>query len=238
MKTKLRFLGIFLLILVFPLQAQDESKSAEFNLGTDLTSRYIWRGIPLSSTPALQPYAEISKKGFTFGAWGSYTIAPEPFQEVDLYMSYTKGAFTFTLYDYYIPVEAGGYINDYFNWNQAATAHTLEAVIHVSDIPNLPLSITAGVILYGDDLNAEGKQNFSSYIEPAYNFSVGKTKLNIFAGLTLAEGLYADQFTFVNTGISAKKDIEITEKFKLPISTAFVLNPDAGDVFLVLTITL
>nr|HPI45593.1 hypothetical protein [Tenuifilaceae bacterium] len=61
---------------------------------------------------------------------------------------------------------------------------------------------------------------------------------DLFVGCTLNEGFYHHEPNVVNVGFKTTKEIEITEKFKLPVSATFVVNPAKEDVFFVVGITL
>jgi hypothetical protein len=42
----------------------------------------------------------------------------------------------------------------------------------------------------------------------------------------------------VNLGITVSKEIKISDSFSLPLTTSFIINPQAENVFLVLGISL
>jgi len=208
-------------------------KKSSIDVGADLVSRYVWRGANLSTSPAIQPYIEYSFGGFTLGSWSSYTFAKEPFQEVDLYLSYNASYFTFTFTDYFFPIDSLFINNDYFNWNKSTTPHALEAILSVSDIPNLPLSFLIGVIIYGNDFDENGDNYYSTYMELDYDFLIGKNNANAFIGVTPFEGLYSDKFNVVNLGLTVARDVVITDKFILPLVGSFMINPDSENVYFV-----
>ena len=231
---KISLLTIVLLFSSFSFaQDKDTASNSSLDLGLDINSRYYWRGLNLSSSPAFQPVMAYSYKGLTVGSWASFTFAKEDFQEVDVFLSYNKSFFSVTLNDYFYFKDSLNYTNNYFDWDKSSTAHMLEGSIEFSNIPNIPFSLLAGVILTGADLNVNGGQNFSTYIELAYNFAIKKAETTIFAGFTPFTGLYADKFDFVNVGIKAVKLIKVTDKFSFPISTTIALNPSIEKVYFV-----
>jgi hypothetical protein len=229
-----------LMMLLIPgqLKAQDEQEqkfiSADYSV--DLVSRYLWRGLLFNANPNIQPYLGVNLGNFTIGSWASYAIAKN-YAEVDLFATYTAGNLSFTLYDYYNENEDSLPEVNYFEWKRENTAHMLEGTIAWAGTESFPLKATAAVFFYGNDLNDSLEQNYSTYLELGYPLQVGDFNFDFFAGATLNEGLYSDKANFVNVGFSTSKDIEITEKFSLPVKATFVINPSAKDVFFVAGIT-
>ncbi len=225
-----KVLFLFLIVqLSISAAAQDKDTSANeqssFGLGADLASRYIWRGIKFSTAPAIQPYISYTYKGFTAGTWASYAFVDDASQEVDLFLSYNYSIFTFTLNDYFFVLDPLGNYNDYFDWDKNTSSHYLEGIFEVSGIKNLPLRFLAGVMFLGGDIDANQDRQFSTYLEFAYNFKIKNTDAELFVGFTPFEGFYSNGFDFTNIGIKASKEIEITQKFSLPLSGALIMNP-------------
>jgi hypothetical protein len=233
---KLLFFTVLITTTAFTSSFAQESESS-MDAGVDLVSRYVWRGMSLSTSPAIQPYVEFSSGNFFLGTWGSYSLSPEPYQEVDLYMGYSLGRMTITLNDYFNPVDSLFTTHNYFDWHTESTPHALEAVVEISESDTWPISLSAAVIFFGNDKNDEGKNYYSSYIEAGYHFNIGEQPVQVFMGLTPAEGLYAEKFNLVNMGLSLTKEIPFSEQFTLPISGSFIVNPDAETVFLVASIS-
>jgi hypothetical protein len=263
-----------LLVAVIPVSGQEtpesgvpegasEASGTEFYIGTDLVSRYVWRGTDYGNSPAIQPSVSVSLKGFTLGAWGSYGLFNEMgenefglpenlgnYAEVDLYLSYTRGWFTVMLYDYYIP--SGLHPNsgsDYFNWENASTGHTLEGSLIIEGTEQLPLRLTLATLFYGADKNedADGnpgegdKNNYSTYFEAQYTFSLGRAgvELSPFIGATpFSSSWYGERGGIINLGLTAARDIPFTEQFSLPVKASLVTNPMTKSVFLVFGVTL
>ncbi len=233
MKKNLFLIPIILAFANYNAFTQNAEEESNLGLGADIVSRYVWRGLPFSTSPAVQPYLEYAFGNLTLGTWGSYTFAREELQEVDLYVSYALGSFTLTLNDYFNPTENVDSISNYFDWNKDVTGHALEFLASWEGTETLPISLQAGVILYGNDLNDKGNNNYSSYVELGYTFDLKQATLNPFLGMTLGKGLYADEFNAVNVGLMAEKEINITDSFILPISGSFITNPASGAVFFV-----
>ena len=87
-----------------------------FKVGADVVSSYVWRGINLDDSAAIQPTLSytFAGSGIVVGAWGSYALSENAtsltpphskyrYQEVDLYATVPVGPFSLTLTDYYAP---------------------------------------------------------------------------------------------------------------------------------------
>ncbi len=234
-------ISLFAFLVIFPLLAQDkdatQNNETSFDMGVDLSTRYIWRGLTFSNSPVIQPYMTYTIKGLTFGTWASYPFLEDQSQEVDLFLSYNYKIFTFTLNDYYFLLNPAGGYSDYFDWDKNSTTHYLEGIIEIAEIKNIPLRFLAGVMFLGADVDINNNQNFSTYIEFAYDFKIQNIDAEIFAGFTPFEGFYSDGFDFTNIGFKAAKVIPITQKFSLPLSASFIVNPAANKVLFLATIS-
>jgi hypothetical protein len=272
-KSAFCILSVALVTIFMPLRGQETPESdslgslaaesgTEFYIGTDLVSRYVWRGTDYGNSPAIQPTVSVSMKGFTLGAWGSYGLLNEftendfglpvnlgNYSEVDLYLSYTRNWFTVMLYDYF--VADGLHPNsgsDYFNWKNTSTGHTLEGSLIIEGPEQVPLRLTLATLFYGADKNedengnpGEGdKNNFSTYFEAQFTFSLDRAgvELSPFIGATPFSSSWYGEAGIINVGLNASRDIPFTEKFSLPVKASLVTNPMTKSVFFVFGLTL
>ncbi len=266
-----KILGLLVALLMLSsiaafAQDQEEEKSTEidFSVGSDVVSRYVWRGTDYSMSPSIQPAIEMSTSGFAVGFWGSYSFTGFMGPELDFYLSYTflDEMLTVTVTDYFFPTEAVA-TNRYFIYEEDRTGHIFEGSISFNGTENLPLSLMVAANFYGDDARkinddpnspdfntAEGIQ-YSTYIELGYSMDVKETALEFFAGFTpnkpadadaatgyIGEsGFYGHTMGFVNLGLTASKEINITEQYSLPVYTSVIFNPMAENAFLVFGFT-
>lgn len=233
---------------ILNLNAQEEKPSLKLDLSADLMSRYIWRGLNLGgSTPSIQPTLELSYGNLAVGAWGAYSVSHSiTRQESDLYATYTiADLFTLGVTDYFLPGEDSAN-NHYFNYKKDETGHLFEVSAKYNGTESLPLSLMVATNLYGADARkADGKMQYSTYIELGYGFSVKETECSAFLGFTPTKpdtdkgetGYYADKPGIINLGISASKEVPVTDKFSLPLSASLITNPTAGNIFLVFGIS-
>ena len=223
---------------VFAQEAEETASKSSFDLGLDVQSRYIWRGIQLgNNSVSFQPWMEFSSGGFSIGAWGAYGLGGDSgnLNEADLYATYAfSDAFSVTLTDYFFPGDSGYFVN-YFPYNEG---HVLEGMVSFAGTKDFPIAIFvatnfAGAIKYDD--NGSEKSAYSTYVEASYSTTIGETEFGIFAGGVFADdnGYYlTDGEGIINLGISAAKEVKITDSFSLPVNGKLTLNPDAKNLYL------
>lgn len=223
---------IALLFSSYNINAQDEasSSSVSFDAGTDLVSSYVWRGSKYGSGPALQPYLEFAAGNFAIGSWGSFSFSDNAvglagdFAEADLYMSYGFDfGLSLGLTDYYYPGTS------YFDYSSPGGSHGFELNLgyEVSG-----LSIGANYML--NEASGAGTAGGDMYFELGYGFDA----VSIFVGAGDGWHTSDGEFAVCNVGMSYSKEIEITEKFSLPLSSSLILNPETEQYFIVVALSL
>lgn len=239
MKKLLLSLTTTLLLTSSIAVAQEEKQSSAVSVdySVDLVSRYVWRGLLFNGNPNIQPTISLTTGGFSIGSWASFAVSQE-YAEIDLFATYSIGNFSFTVYDYYNEYESNLDSVDYFNWDKKTTGHLVEGSISWSGTESFPLSVTLASFFYGYDMNKNQNQNNSTYLELGYPVKIADYNFDLFVGGTLNKGFYNDEANIINVGFKTSKEIEITDKFKLPVSATFALNPAKDDVFFVVGITL
>ena len=215
--------------------AQEEDGKVSFSVQGDLVSSYIWRGF-YQTGASFQPTLSLGVGNFSLTAWGS-----TDFQGAN----YTFGSAGPTLSVASL-WWAGQGAGDYFNFKSHETAHHFEAgLAYTLPIEKLPLSITWNFMFAGQDKDENGNQNYSSYVELNFPFTVKGVDLNATcgvlpydAGVTTYGGDVNSGFAVTNVALKATKDIKITDSFSLPIFTQAIWNPRMEDAHLVLGISL
>jgi hypothetical protein len=214
-----------LLVTAGEIKSQEQDKQQFIDPGADIMSRYVWRGTDYGASPSIQPHLDFSAGNFAAGAWGAYATNHPGVQEMDLYLSYNiKEMITLTLTDYFFPDEVSGY--DYYEFRKDSSDHIFEGMISFDGTDRMPVRFMAAMNFFNDNEN-------SLYFEAGYSFSF----LEFFAGA--GNGLYTTdrKFGLVNVGISAGKEITITEKYALPVSVSLITNPQAAKVYLIFGIS-
>lgn len=213
------------------------ANAQQFNVQGDLVSSYVWRGVYQTSA-SVQPTLGFSVGNFSLTAWGSVDFKGVG-KEADLTAAYSINGLTLSLTDYWWEGEGKG---NYFRFKNHETAHKLEGGIAYSlPLENFPLNLSWYTIFWGGDKKANGKNAYSTYTELAYPFSVKNVDLSAMVGFSpfASPTIYKnDGFAVTNISLRANKEIQITDKFSLPIFVQTIWNPQAEDVHFVFGITL
>ncbi len=230
------------------------------NVGADLVSRYVWRGLDFGKSAAIQPTLALDAFGFSLGAWGSYgfsrytfwvddsTSLEDNYSEIDLFLAYTYKYFTLMLTDYYapIPIDTLPGMN-YFNWKNATTWHTLELTLILDGPEKFPIQFIAATLIYGADkgkdtsgiFGAGANNNYSTYFELSYLFNIKGFGIRPFiGGIPFGSSWYGPKAGVNNVGINVRKEIPISKKFRLPVQSNLVFNPLSKKAFLVFILSL
>jgi hypothetical protein len=251
-KFKSCLLAAFLLIsnlIVAQNQSVDKNENQlKFNVSADLVSRYVWRGTDFGDSPSIQPTLSLACGNFEIGAWGAFATNSF-YKEMDLYAKYTYKSFSLAITDYYVPSLNGSPASPdthYFIYNDTTTSHTIEGSLTYKNAGDFPFWLQANMFLYGNDKrwgydtekDVANDTYFSTYLEAGYSFKVQEVSSDVFIGFTPAAGAYGNTMGVVNLGLSASREISITDRFKLPVKASLIFNPQASAAYFVLGITL
>ena len=222
---------------------------ASIDLGADLVSRYVWRGIQYGNA-SLQPTMGLSVGNFSFGTFGSASLMSNTdvmiLQEADFYAQYTfADMFTVLVYDYFYGADFAE--NRYFEYAKDSTAHVIEATLSFDGTEKIPFSFLVAANVYGADArNLDNSLVYSTYAELAYNTELKNTGISAFIGAALnapddetLPSYYANSKpALINLGVTVTKEIPITDKFSLPIFGSFVTNPYASNAWMLFGISI
>ena len=186
--------------------------AAEFDVGADVVSRYVWRGSLADDNVAVQPSLSYTAGDLELGAWSAWAIASSGNNESDLYVTYTGLPVAVTLTDYYFPGEG----SDFFEFGDAAGVHQLEVS---GAFEAGAIGIAAAVIVSGEPDNP-------LYLEGSYHLPAG-------ADLVAAVGTESYTTTgdpaLIWVGLSASRDA---------YTATYIVNPDAEQSWLVISLEL
>ena len=197
-----------------PVQGQSAA------IGADVVSRYVWRGTDFGESMSVQPALTLGFGGLEVGAWGSYSVSASGAHanENDIWATYTIAAsngssFSFGFTDYYFPAPGadGFFVNE---------GHFLELSASFTGPESFPISLYAGRMTRNDDDN-------SLYLEASVPVSGFQgADLGLTAGMVAGESAFygTEGTAFVNLGVSASKDLVITDGFVVPVTVSYILN--------------
>jgi hypothetical protein len=206
------------------------------NTGVDFYNRYVWRGLDIANTPSIQPSLSVSYDGFELGTWGAYTLSNEASDadEIDFWLSYTHAfvngvSMTTIVTDYYFP-NAG---REIFNFNDYDAviddtipdpgAHTIEFGLLITGPKYLPVTLSGYLNVYND-------AGSNSYFQLDYPITVDKTDLSFFCGVAGGskdnpDYYGTDELAAINLGVTAMREIKMSENFSIPLTVSLVVNP-------------
>lgn len=234
-----------LVIVIMCFWGTVSANAQQFNVQGDLVSSYVWRGM-YQTGASIQPTLGFSAGGFSLTAWGSTDFdgtsasAGAAAKEIDLTAAYAFGnsGLTLSVADLWW---AGQGARKYFNFECHETAHHFEAgLAYTVPSEKFPLSVAWYTMFAGQDKNAEGEQNYSSYVEFNYPFSVKMVDLNVTCGVVpyAAPQYNCAGFAVTNVALKGTTRIKFNDTFALPIFAQAIWNPRMEDAHLVFGITL
>lgn len=226
-----------------------KAQAQEFTIQGDLVSSYVWRGFYQTGV-SFQPTLGFNVGGFSLTAWGSTdfdgasSAEGAAAKEIDLTAAYAFGESGLTLSVASLWWGGQG-ARKYFNFENHETAHHFEAgLAYTLPVEKFPLSVAWYTMFAGADKNDEGGQNYSSYVELNYPFSLKSVDLNFTCGFLPYEagiGVYGvpnSGFAVTNVALKGITEIKITDSFSIPVFAQAIWNPRMEDAHLVFGITL
>lgn len=215
------------------------AEDVEIAIQGDLVSSYVWRGM-YQTGASIQPTLGVGYKGLSLTAWGSTDFDGASSsdgtasKEVDLTLAYAfEKGLTISVSDYWW---AGQGANRYFHYG-SGTAHYFEAgICYELPCDKFPLSIGWYTMFAGGDKNIDGDQNYSSYLEFNYPFSVKAIDLNATVGMSpyKSQLLYGcNSFAVTNVAIKGTYTINVNEHLSIPLFSQLIFNPRASDAHIV-----
>ncbi|MCF6132607.1 TorF family putative porin [Flavobacterium wongokense] len=233
-------------------------KKLELNL--DIVSRYLWRGQCWGGNyVAVQPTIEYAfTPKFSLGFWGTTNFKKEyaysdgtaykGYQEIDFYLTYQINDFLqFQLWDYYWATveKVEGVDNSFFDYGKNGVK-TVDAILYFdfSEGYRYPFNATISTLIAGNDFRYDSndenpKQNFTTYLELGYTFTLfEKSSLKAFQGIALEPVVGAvlnnkaayyssadyDKVSFCNLGIKTTKEIELGKGITMPLWLNYIHN--------------
>lgn len=239
MKKYIRMQFVAMLAVMMVVPGKTRSQEIDFSIGGDLVSSYVWRGSLLSSA-SVQPTISAGFAGFSLSAWGSIDITGGDYagyKEVDFTASYSIAGLSLAVTDYWCSSER---VYRYYHYGAHDTQHVFEGTVgYTLPITKFPLSLSWNTMFAGADYYKEGGDRaYSTYITASFPFSVKGVGLELSAGLTPWEGMYAEDFSVISIGLKAVKEIKITDSFSLPVFGQLITNPRTEDMYFVFGVSL
>lgn len=194
--------------------------------GVDAVSSYIFRGADCAGA-SLQPSIGFAAGGFKAGIWGS-TDTQWDIKEFDLCAGYSVAGLTLGVTDYFGPFHKADGMK-YGYWDN----HIDEGMV------SYDFSVLCGAgLTLAWYTNFAGDDDYSSYFNAAYTFSLHGTDCTASVGLTPYKGIYKDKFCFTDISLKASHSIALTPTLELPLFVQAIFSPVADNAFLVAGLSL
>ncbi|MBK8807919.1 MAG: hypothetical protein IPO21_15250 [Bacteroidales bacterium] len=199
-------------------EVAEESK-VSIDGGLDIYSSYVWRGSKFGKGPAFQPWVEGAFGNLAIGGWGSVNAGSAEAFEMDTYISYS---FDFGL---------GITVSDYFFGDSVGLGYLDFKTNHYIE-PSLSYEIKAftftGAYMFLPGFSNGGDMYFEAeFSKGAFSFALGAGN-----GQYTSAGKFAGDFMLCNVKIGASKELQITEKYAIPLSAAVIFNPATEGFFI------
>lgn len=230
-----------ILITTFAMTPQTtQAQELSIEPSATITSRFIYRGLDLGSSPQVQPSIAFNYGDFNFTLWGSHPLSLTPdgsdYKEVKFWMNYTFDLGNFTL-----TPQIENHFNanaDLFDFDEDTTTHVFQASVRAAAKGDVAPDFLLGYAFWG----AEGFEP-TLYLEAGVNFSVGDTGLRAFlSGQYSEEGGFVDlgyegDFVFNQLGLSATRHLRISDSISVPMSVLVAINPKTERAFTAFSIS-
>lgn len=219
-------------MLLGTVGADEKALPFDVELGADLFSHYVWRGMVLTDDPVIQPSLTISKETaagtFGFNVWGSFDLtdinegngSDFRLQEIDYTLSYAKSLTE------WIDFEAGVI---YYRFPGTTYDSTWEGYASLS-FPAVSL-FTPSITAYYDFDEVEGWY-IKAAIEREFAITEAVT-LGLSASLGFADADYnaayfdVDESAFTDLNFGAALSYQVTENFSVGASAGYMILVDS-----------
>ena len=233
MKNKYIFGGLLAALWMTAVDSSAQ-EGIEASAEATIVSHYVWRGLDMADA-CIQPTLTIGWKGLSFNADGSMGLTnSDDNKEIDLTASYTTGGLTVGVADLWTE----SYDKRYFYYNAHSTNHVFEAFVSY-DFSILSASWQTNFA--GDDgTDKKGKRAYSSYFELNAPFRLANLDWQATAGLVPWASSYYETtgLAVTNLSVKAMKDLQITDRLKLPVYVQLAGNPCSQRGFIIFGLTL
>jgi len=206
-----------------------KDNSIKWNGSVSMQNQHYWRGMQTGSGLSFEAGASLSlSDGLTAGIWNG-TALNSSYKEIDFYLTYSTHGYSFSVLDYYCPRDAV-FSNEFGDLNETSTPHLVD--IQVGYYPDhFPFSIMVSTMVWGDDLDGQGKNNYSTYIELAYNNTIEDMTTQLLVGYNVWQSMYSESAGIVNIEATADYKIMQSGSFSLNCNTRFIYNPIRTDIY-------
>ena len=212
-------------------KVEDDSKLFHFNL--QLKNMHLWKGLHVTDAPMTAVDLNYASKNgfFKAGVWGGRGFNGD-YTEFDYYVSFMHKGWSLAIWD----------INNYsdfpdakiFDYDRSATSHFIDVTL-AYQFQKVPLKLSWSTIVQGRDtfINDDGqlRNAYSNYVEASYvildrsNWSLSGLVGGAWSFAPQDAHFYGDEPGVTNVGFIYNRDLNLFDKFTLPVSATASWNP-------------
>ncbi|MFC6858166.1 hypothetical protein [Zunongwangia atlantica] len=212
-------------------EVEDDTKLFHFNL--QLKNMHLWKGLHVTDAPMTAVDLNYTSKNgfFKAGVWGGRGFNGD-YTEFDYYVSFMHKGWSLAIWD----------INNYsdfpdakiFDYDRSTTSHFVDVTL-AYQFQKVPLKLSWSTIVQGRDtfINDDGqlRNAYSNYVEASYvildksNWSLSGLVGGSWSFAPQEAHFYGDEPGITNVGFIYNRDLNIFDKFTLPVSATASWNP-------------
>ena len=212
-------------------KVEDDTKLFHFNL--QLKNMHLWKGLHVTDAPMTAVDLNYTSKNgfFKAGVWGGRGFNGD-YTEFDYYVSFMHKGWSLAIWD----------INNYsdfpdakiFDYDRSTTSHFVDVTL-AYQFQKAPLKLSWSTIVQGRDtfINDDGqlRNAYSNYVEASYvildksNWSLSGLVGGSWSFAPQEAHFYGDEPGITNVGFIYNRDLNIFDKFTLPVSATASWNP-------------
>ena len=213
-----------------PLEEQTkQDHSIKWDGAVSIQNQHYWRGMQTGRGLSFEAGASLSlTDGLTAGIWNG-TALNNSYKEIDFYFTYSNKGYSISILDYYCPRNAV-FSKEFGDLREASTPHLVD--IQAGYYPaHFPFSVMVSTMIWGDDLNEQGKNNYSTYVELAYNNTTDDMTTQLLVGYNLWQSMYSNHAGIVNIEAAADYRVAQSGSFSINCNTRFIYNPIRTNIY-------
>ncbi|MCL6219726.1 hypothetical protein [Zunongwangia pacifica] len=212
-------------------EVEDDTKLFHFNL--QLKNMHLWKGLHVTDAPMTAADINYTSRNgfFKAGLWGGRGFDGD-YTEFDYYVSFMHKGWSLSIWD----------INNYsdypdakiFDYDRSTTSHFIDVIL-AYQFQKVPLKLSWSTIVQGRDtyLNDDGqlRNAYSNYVEASYvilnesNWSLSGLVGGSWSFAPQDAHFYGDEAGITNIGVIYNRELNVFDKFTLPVSATASWNP-------------
>lgn len=229
-------LSVILMALAIAAQGKEpleentkQDNSIKWDGSVSMQNQHYWRGMRTGSGLSFEAGGSLSlSDGLTAGIWNG-TALNSSYKEIDFYVTWAHKGFSVCVLDYYCPKEAV-FSDEFSDWHEPSTPHLIDIQLAYK-LPRVPFSVMVSTMVWGEDLDANNDNNYSTYLELGYHQVIEEMNTSFILGYSPWKSFYHEEAAVVNMEAAADYPVIKNGHFSMNVNTKFIYNPVKSDVY-------